>query len=63
MEQKIVFDSEGVASNCPISDIGTVTLAECLKCDWCIETDGVTVTCEREEDEPKVDYLARSGNV
>jgi len=50
MKRTIIFDTEGVASGCPISDIGTTTILECQDCDWCLEIDGVTAVCEKECD-------------
>ncbi len=58
MKRRIEFDTEGVASGCPISDIGTTTMDECLTCDWCEaveeEESGWFVLCEKENDEPEV---------
>lgn len=30
----IKFDTNGVTSSCPISDIGLATISECEECDW-----------------------------
>lgn len=30
----IRFDTEGLTKDCPISDIGVVTIMECQDCDW-----------------------------
>jgi len=47
----IKFDTEGMANNCPISDIGVATSTDCQDCDWFIRFVGFDVECGYDEPE------------
>ena len=43
MPRKILFDTNGITTSCPISDIGVASISECGECDW---FGGLVSVCE-----------------